>query len=898
MTHLVRRVAARIGTFWRVLTRGDRVAAEMHDEMRFHVELETERLMREQRLPPEEARRRALVSFGGVEKYKEAGRDVRGLRWLDALLLDSRFGIRMLLKHRGLTMVGVFAMAVAIAVGATVFESVSALLDPALPFPGGGRVVSLKFVGSDAGTPVRQVIHEFAALRGQLSTVEHFGAFRDAAHNLVAADTAPEPVLVAEITASAFAIGGTPASLGRYLLPADEQASAAPVLVIGHDAWQIRFGGDRNVVGRAVNLGGVPRTIVGVMPKGFKFPTEHEFWAPLREDPLKYARWEGPRIYMFGRLVPGVTIDQAQAEFAAVAQRTADVRPESGRPLLPVVVPYTREMIEPAMLWALRAGQLLVGVLTIVVAINLAILVYARTVTRLGEIAVRSALGASRNRILAQLFIEAFALALVGAGAGVGLASYALDVIQTLNDTGGGMPFWVRYELSPGTVLYALALAALAAIIMGVLPGLKATGASVSANLHELHGRAGTRLGATWTTLIVAQVAVAVAVLPVAAFIASRVMRMEMAGPGFDAASIVVANAGLSPDAPHVDPDRITAHQAELVSRLKGEPGVIGVGFSSAIPGFGYTDPIRFEEGVRLRQFADHVPDAGITGALLPSVIRVSVDLFDAYGVPILAGRNFRAGDVGPANAVIVNRSFAEMYLQDANPLGLRFRYAAEEANPGPDQWFQIVGVVRDFPAFPPNLTREREPTIYHPAAVGNIHPVTLSVRFAGAVPAGFIHRFRQIGAEVDPALQLRRAELLVDRYDAGRSAWRSLAWAAALITASVLLLSAAGIYALLSFTVAQRTREIGIRTALGAQPRRVMLDVFGRAGWQVAAGVLIGSILSGAAFVAIGLGFARAAPLLLAVAAIMGLVGLLAALGPARRAVRIQAIEALRADT
>ena len=601
---------------------------------------------------------------------------------------------------------------------------------------------------------------------------------------------------------------------------------------------------------------------------------------------------------MFGRLAPGVTIDQAQAEFAAVAQRTAGAHPEREQPLRPVVVPYTRMLVEPAMLWAVRAGQLLVGALTFVVAINLAILVYARTVTRLGEIAVRSALGASRRRILAQLFIEALALSMIGAGAGVGLARYGLDLIQTLNDTSGGMPFWIRFELSPGTVIYAFGLAVLAAIIMGVLPGLKATGVSVTANLHELHGRGGTRLGATWTTLIVAQVAVAVAVLPAAVFIASRVMRMETVGPGFPAESFVVATAGLSPDASSVDVDRVRAQQGELLSRVKAEPGVIGVAVSSAIPGFGRTERIRFEEGVRLREFADHVPDAGITAALLPSVLQASVDLFDTYGAQILAGRNFRPSDVGPANVVVVNRSFAEMYLQDGNAPGLRFRYVTDEGDPAQAQWFQIVGVVRDFPAFPPNLTRTGEPTIYHPAALGDLHPAVVSVRFAGNVPAGFINRFRAIGAEVDPALQLRGVEVLVDRYDELRSAWRSMAWAIALVTASVLLLSAAGIYALMSFTVAQRTREIGIRTALGAHPRRVMLDVFGRAVWQVAAGVLLGSMLSGAALVAVGLGLASAAPLLLAVAVIMGLVALMAAFGPARRASRIQAIEALRADT
>jgi predicted permease len=815
-------------------------------------------------------------------------------RWADQILADSRFGARMLVKHRGLTVVGVFAMAVAIAVGTTVFESVSAMLDPVLPFSGGDRVVSLEFVGSTAGARERRVIHDYAALRGQLVTVEHLGAFRDAQHNLVAAETPPEPVSVAEITASAFTITGTPASLGRYLLPADESASATPVVVIGHDAWQLRFGGDPNVVGRTINLGGVARTVVGVMPNGFKFPYDDQFWVPFREDPLEYPRGGGPRIHIFGRLAQGVTIDQAQAEFAAVAQRTADVKTDPGRALRPVVVRYTRERVDAFTLWMLRAGQILVAALTFVVAINLAILVYARTVTRLGEIAVRSALGASRGRILAQLFTEALALAIVGAAAGVGLARHALDVMQTLSQ---GLPYWIRFELSPGAVIYASGLAVVAAIIMGVLPGLKATSVSINANLNELHGRSGTRLGATWTTLIVAQVAIAVAVLPASVFIASRVMRMEMTGPGFPAESIAVADAELSDDASRADVDRVRARQADLVSRLRSEPGVIGVALSSGTPGFAASERIRFEDGVWLRDRADHIPDVGITDALIPSVVMGSVDLFDTYGVQILAGRNFMASDVGAANAVVVNRSFADMYLQDGNAVGLRFRYAREDADASQRQWFQIVGIVRDFPAFPPNLTRTGEPTIYHPVAAGDLHPVTLSVRFAGAVPAGFINRFRTIGAEVDPALQLSGAGRLTDRYNQGRSAWRSLAWAIALVTASVLLLSAAGIYAMMSFTVAQRTREIGIRTALGAQPRRVMLSVFGRAAWQVAAGVLVGSIVSGGAFVAIGLGLASAAPLLLAVAAIMSLVGLIAAFGPARRALRIQAIEALRAD-
>ncbi len=864
------------------------------DELQSNIDLHTDDNIRAG-MTPAEARRHALAQIGSVTGVREAHRDRRGLPGLAAVMFDLKFGARMLAKYPGLTLVGGFATAVAIAVGATAFESISGILDPVLPLPGGDRVVTLELVGSNPGDEEPKVIHDFAAIRTALASVEHVSAYSNAQHNLVGAETAPEPVEVAEITPSAFAITSTPALRGRYLQPSDEADDASPVLVIGYQVWQVRFGGDPNVIGRPVRLGGVARTIVGVMPEGFEFPTDHQFWIPLHVDPLKYPRWEGPSIAMFGRLAPGATLEQAQAEFAAVAQRTAVAHPETGRPLRPMVTPYTQVIEDPTMLWFLRAGQLFAGALTVVVAINLAILMYARTVTRMGEIAIRSALGASRRRILGQLFMEALALALVGAVAGLGLARVALGVIRSLNDNDGGLPFWITFDLSAGTVIFALGLAVLSAFIMGVLPGLKATGAGVGANLHELHGRSGTRLGATWTALVIAQVAIAVAVLPAAVFVASRVIRMELAGAGFPVESIVAGYAGLEPNAAPANRDRLAALQQNLLDRLQAEPGVIRVAFSSGLPGYGASRIIRFTDGVRARTSTDYIPDVGITDAFWPSTSRVGVDAFDSYGVEILAGRKFAASDVGTTN-VIVNRSFVDVYLQEPNPLGVVFRYD-DKISKGADVGYQIVGVVRDFPAYPVNFQRDREPTIYHPAGVGDIARPLLSVRFAGAAPASFVNRFREIAAEVDPTLQLTGVGVMADLNAAGRSALRGLAWAAGLVTLSVLLLSAAGIYALMSFTVAQRTREIGIRTALGAPPGRIVMDVFRRAAWQVSVGVVVGSLLSAGAFAAVGLGLLGALPLLLAVAAIMSVVALLATLGPARRGVRIQAVEALRAD-
>ena len=371
----------------------------MRDEMRLHIELEAERL-RNNGLDPDEARRQAHVRFGGVEKFKAEGRDARGFAWLDSVSLDARLGVRMLAKHRWLTGVGGVAMAVAIALGASAFEVIGVLLRDDLPFPGGDRAIAIRYVSSSSAGADERVLHAFAAWRGQVKTVEHLGAFRTLQHNLIAPNAPPEPIEVAEISASAFVLVGTPPLQGRYLLPSDEQEQAAPVIVLGYDAWRRRFGADPAIVGRTVPLGGVPTTIVGIMPEGFAFPISHEFWIPLRLNPLKWRPWEGPALDLFGRLAPGATLEQAQGELASIGRQVADLHPDGAGRVQPVVLPFPeahRDLEGPLIVFLMRAAQFLVGALSFLVAINLAVLLYARTITRLGEIAVRTALGASRG---------------------------------------------------------------------------------------------------------------------------------------------------------------------------------------------------------------------------------------------------------------------------------------------------------------------------------------------------------------------------------------------------------------------------------------------------------------------------------------------------------------------
>jgi putative ABC transport system permease protein len=917
--------SARARSLVRGVVRRKAVEAEVSEEFRHHLALRTEDLIR-RGVAPREAARRARLEFGNVEGLREDARASRGLRFIDGLgfsWLDVKLGVRMLAKYPGLSLVSVFGMSIAIAIGAGGFGLVYVLIDAPLPLDEGERVVALQNVDSRIpGSPERRTLHDFILWREELRSVRDLSATLDRRHSLVVEGRGSDVVTVAHMTASGFRVARVAPVLGRPLLDDDERPGAPPVLVIGYDAWQRRFGRDPTIVGRQVRLGAVAHTVVGVMPEGFHFPIDHEYWAPLRLDPTAVEVGGGPELFLFGRLADGVSLDRAQAELTTVGSRLAAEHPDTHAHLRPTIRPYIHPFAgieSPARAWLVRSVQLGLSLLLVVVAVNVAILVYARTAARMGEITVRTALGASRRRIATQLFAEALVVTAIAAAVGALIAVAAFDILRDLL-TGGGaqMPFWVRFRVSPAMVLYVAGLTVLAAAIVGVVPALKATGSAIQGRLQQLSTK-GSRmqLGRTWTTLIVVQVAVAVAVLPYALWGGTSLARGAAAEPDYPVAEFVHAalsvdldDAAVASDPPaaqssgdaaaadpaeqrRIDDDvraaRFAANVAEVVRRLRAEPAVAGVAYATRYPG---TESVgEFEvDGTGRRSWT------WASG--------VDVDLFDVFDVRVLAGRGFVPADATTgSNVALVDRTFAEEIAPGGRAIGRRVR-RIERATDGSGRtetgpWLEIVGVVETFVP-PPPFERNGAPRIYRPLALADAGPsIHLAVRVRpDTPPATFLGRIRAIATAVDPEIRLTQ-QTAAEEGRLLRKGFLSLALLIGAITGSVLLLSAAGIYAMLSFTVASRRREIGIRSALGAAPRTVLAAIFKRAALQLGAGVAGGLLLAEAVPRVQGGSFfaGDGAWILLPIIATLVAVGLIAVIGPARRGLAIQPTEALRED-
>ena len=889
----------------RALVFRGRAEADLDEELRSHMEMEAEKLVRQQGLAPDEARRQAALTFGGVERYKEEVRDARGLDWLTGARLDLILGLRMLIKYPALTIVGGVGMAVGIAVSVAFFAFMTTHFNPPLPLEEGDRIVALENRDIEVNNEERRAVHDFVLWRDELKSVQDLGAFRTANRFLIEGDAPPDPVEVAEITAVGMQVARVPALMGRYLIEDDERPGAPAVVVIGYDTWRNRFASDSAIIGREVRFGRTVHTIVGVMPEGFTFPMSHQFWIPLRADPAAYARRDGPEIFIFGRLAPDVTMKEAQAELEAIGKRTAAQFPESNAKLRPMVMPYTHSLtdIQGMTTWMIAQQQIMMSLLLFVVALNVAVLVYARTATRQAEIAVRTALGASRRRIVTQLFIEALVLALGSAALGLAIAQFGVQLgNRIMEQEGGGTPFWADYSLQPRTVIFTLGIAIVTALIIGVLPAIQATGRRLQANLREMGGGTGASLGKTWTALIVAQVAIAVAALPAAVNMGWSEIRSATTRPSYQPEQYLEAE--IQPDpAPEsngiavsaADSVRFGNRLAELLGRLQAEPALAGASYSARLPG---RTRIVEVEGVP-------APVKSLMGHRVAAV-GVGPGYLELYDAQVLTGRGFEAGDAHPeANAVIVTQGFVNQILGGAPALGKRLRHVPpggpDSIAPDEQRWYEIVGVVEDLQANPiaPELVR---PRLFYPVSFEQLNvaeDASVEMRMRTGTPADFAPRLRRLAAAVDPTLLLGTPYSHAEIERQSQLAVRLVALVISLVLLSVFLLSAGGVYALASFTVTRRRREIGIRSALGAHPRQVLRTIFGRVAGQIAAGLAVG-IVAAAVIDRISGGElmgGKGGILLPIFGVLMAMVALIAAIGPARRGLKIQPIEALRSE-
>ena len=881
MKHL-RRFVSRVLS----LLRPGQAEADLAREIAAHLQLLEDQYVA-QGLSRSSARSAARRAFGGVEQAKELQRDARSFRWLAGWPMDLKLGVRMLAKTPGLTIVAVIALAVAIGAGAAFLEFTNDLLEPTLDVHGADRIVGVRAWNTERRADETWQLKDFAVWRAHTQLLDDLGAARPTNRHLATPDGRIEPVRAVEISAVAFRLVPTRPAIGRTLGPDDERPDAPPVAVIGHEIWKSRFNSNPNVVGSVARLGSSDYTVVGVMPEGFAFPVNENLWVPLKN--------VNAVTQIFGRLKEGASAAAAEAELQALAGPQPGKRTVLVRPYIDSVLDEDRGSLE---MLALRAINFIFILLLGICAANVATLVFARTALREAEITVRTALGATRARISAQLFAEALVLSMFAALAGL-LAARVVGLWAKglFEQNIGPAPFWWDDGLGYSAILYAFALAVFAALVVGVVPALKATGRQLQGRLREASSGTSTmKFGGIWTGVIVTQAAITVAFLSVIVALGWSGLRRQ-AGTDVIYARDQLLTARVTIDRGNGVPTELPSIETldAIARRLEREPGVASVTYTTALPGTIWEQMVFELQSPEQQMAAD---GRKVTDELWSAGARVGEKFFDTVGIPLLAGRTFTAAEIRQnAPVAVVDETFTRTVLGGRSPIGVTLRERAEDDTGRPGPWLEIVGVVRDAS----NVRRDgpHNAVIYRPA------PLTRSMRLLVRThgPASVMAQ-RLYAAALWVHADLRLADLksmtqvVYDDALPERIFLRSFI----VIGAIALLLGTAGIYALISFTLARRTREIGIRAALGATPRGIIAGVFSRAFTQIGLGVAAGAlpglvIIQSIAGDALSLTSRAAVGATAAVCAFVVAVALASCTVPLRRALRIDPVRALRAE-
>ena len=803
---------------------------------------------------------------------------------------DIRSGIRMLVKYPTLSLVAIVTLGLGIGLSTTVFCVVNGGLFKGLPFRDADRIVAVVATNPSQNQPRRPISsQDFAVWQARQTSFELFGAFGITPVNLSTEEGRPERFTAGQLTVPAFQALGVQPILGRGFQEGDDKPGADPVMLLGWDLWQQKYGGSSAVVGTTIRASGAQRTVIGVMPEKFMFPFREALWVPLAIDPLANPRGQGPTYQVVAKLRPGVSLSEAKAQAATIAAQLEQEFPATNKGVGADVMPYTELALGPE-LYALLYTMLGAGIGVLLIAcVNVSNLLVARASLRQREVAVRIALGAARSRIVRQHLTEVLVLATAGAAIGIVLSIFGMRwFTQALSVN--PPPFWITFELDQRVMFFVLGLIVLASLFAGGLPAVHAARVTASSALKD-DSRSSTsaRLGKFSSALVVAELAVSCGLLIAAGLMIKSVVQLKTLPMPFAIENILTARIDLPRDS-YPDPAASIRFYEQLLPRLQDAPGVEAATLSDGLPAAGNgVIPVQIE-GKAYAQDSDYpLAREGI----------VTAGYFDTFQTKVVRGREFTPADNAAGQPVaIVNESFARIHFPGIDPVG----HQMKRIRPGSTEpWLTIVGVVPDLIMQGIGNNNASPVGYYIPIAQSDVgNGVRVAVRTNGA-PASATASIRSAVASLDPDLAIYEINTL--RWVIDRQTWFYTVFGTFFMAFgfSALFLAAAGLFGVMSFAVTQRTREMGVRSALGARGTQLILLVMRRSVVQLGMGLLLGLALALLASGALQPVLYRVNPrdtaVFAAVIATLAAAGLAASFLPARRVTKIDPVLALSSE-
>jgi putative ABC transport system permease protein len=857
-----------------------RMDRELAEEIRQHLEWKTRQNMAAG-MADGEARHAARRQLGNPARVEEESRENRGFPLLESLLQDVRYGLRGLRQAPGFTAVAAITLALSIGATTAIFSIVNTILVRPLPYKDSRRIANIRTVSPMFPEfSLGESKPDYDDIRAGTHVFEQLAMFQQKQANLTGMEE-PEQIATTDVSAEFLPLLGVAPALGRGFTPEDSTRKNGDVVLLGHGLWRRRFESDAKIVGKQIMLEHTPRTVIGVLPEGFDFPRKSDAWLPLLSSTAE-AEKRGARFYsVLAKLRPGIGLAAAQAELDNLAARlsTQYSQDDSG-------IQLKLTSLQEDVTGSSKSGLVLllgaVGFLLLIACANVSNLVLSRGARRQQEIAVRAALGASRRRILRQLLVESLLLSFLGGAAGLLVAVYSIDAFRIFAPS--GVPRLDELRVDVAMAWIALAISSVAGILSGLAPALRTSRPDLNLALKE-RVASGTAAGAGGISLrgflVAAEIALALVLLDGSALMVQSLLRTLRVDAGFRTDHVLTAELNL-PASRYATPEARTLFIQQLLDALHANPQLQNAALS---------DSSALTDNLKMMMF-----DAGTLGegdnSTTLQMRSVAPGYFDTLRIRLVSGRTFNANDVkGGPGVAIINESLARRYFSGQNPLGKVLRFGRE-----PNDQSQIVGVVGDTRDV--HLQAKPRPQIYLPLLRNPEPSIHIFIR-STTEPLALANTLRKTVWAIDKDQPLSRVQTMDQIISQSVAEPRFRTWLLGVFAVAGLALTLVGIYGVVSYTAGQRTREIGIRIALGAQPGAVLRLVLGQGIRLAGAGALAGIAGALALTRLLKSQLYEIKPAdpgtLIAAAALMFLVALAACYLPARRAARVDPLIALR---